>query len=98
MLLTVEDSLLTGKIWSVKLKELLSSQFMIDVDDPDRRSSTPLLYMTSLLTERSRLHSDVCEAFLLGTGAGGVSRELSESKMFQVSPASEPHNSNTRVT
>ena len=54
-----EDSLLTGKIWSVKLKELLSSQFMIDVEDPDRLNSTPLLYMTSLLTDRSRLQREV---------------------------------------
>lgn len=32
--------------------------------------------------ERSRLQREVCEAFLLGRGAGGPSRELSESPVI----------------
>ena len=71
---------------------------MMEVEEPDLLNSTPLLYMISRDTERSRLHSEVCEAFLLGTGAGGVSKEFS-SKMFQESEVSVvPQTSRTLVT
>jgi len=71
---------------------------MMEVEDPDLLNSTPLLYIISRDTDRSRLHREVCEAFLLGTGAGGVSKEFS-SKIFQESEVSDvPQSSKTFET
>ena len=87
---------------SEKALQLFSSKFMTDVEDPERRScdarATPAPASPSRL---SRLHKEVWEAFLLGTGAGGgPSSEFSHSGTSHAPsgpPSALPHTSNTRL-
>merc|ERR1719186_2516669 len=84
------------------IKELLlfSSQFIMEVLDPDLLSWLKASTLPKTSLDMSKLHRDVCDVFLLGTGAGGgPSKELSESITVQESCESlDPHTSNTLLT